>query len=408
MLGVLFLALLAVVSWPARAAGLVFARDFRARLAGMRRWRMIEWFGLVLVIAATATLGALGSAYPVFENDALQYVHVASTIVERANIDFYPAVPADPATGFYAVSSHPLGFVSLHVWNFLVIGETGPGTAAKLPSLLYVFFTLCALAALTWGKPPLCLLLAATLLLATPAYFWGAASHAIDSFRGYLLLNALIWTLECARRQCALRTAVSAGLFCGLSMYSHSIQMLITLPLAALARAAISRERLSKRLAGLAVIALVAGALGGQQALTNLAKFGSPFFDTLAVLQLPSMHYDDYVWFQKGVFHEAHAMYAGLRMVFTETDLIGYGYWLLAALVPFASLAKFRALMMSDVSRLLLSTLVGFHLAVMAAILIGATGVINGVRYVLSVQPFVAALAGLCFGEIHAMVVRAR
>lgn len=402
VLAQVFVITLGAVGWPARNTLQTVYADLMGKIRSLSAWTGFEWFlGLLLVTLVCANL-FLALILPIVENDAIQYVLVSQMILERGSLALYPVIEPDPRTGFYAVSSHPLGFMGLYLWTFMAQGGTEPLALIKLVSPAYVFYSLLALAAFHWNRARLVIFTAGLVLLATPAYFLQSVFLSIDSFRIYLLLAAAAWLLETARR--ADRHAGlkwGAGLFCGLSMFSHSVNLIFTVPLLGLGYLAVAAGPLLDRLRTLIVVALAATVVGGERLVSNLLQFGLPVYDFFPVYEMEFLRHTEHVWGSVGMVTMWDRVVRGLLRGWTALHLAGFSYWIfLAALVgwvcgwPVSGWAKVE-------ERMLIVVIGGFYLLAAATVMVGSPVFVTNYRYMVTVQPFIASIGAVFLVAVY-------
>ncbi|RLB11963.1 MAG: hypothetical protein DRG39_03190, partial [Deltaproteobacteria bacterium] len=110
--------------------------------------------------------------FPIIENDALQYATVARMIYESKTCSFYPLINPDPKTGFYAVSSHPLGYISLITWSYMINGGITNSWITRVISPIYMLYTIILLwYVLYTSRNKICAIFGVLLLLTTPIYY---------------------------------------------------------------------------------------------------------------------------------------------------------------------------------------------------------------------------------------------
>ena len=332
---------------------------------------------------------------PITENDAIQYVVVAKTMFERHSLDFYPVIEPLPS-GFYAVSSHPVGFMGLYLMTFMLQGASEVTIFIKIISPIYVLCTIAAFYGLLGPDRKLERPVAVLLLLSTPCYFSQASQLSIDSFRMYLLVAALFWALELTREETrAWRMATTVGIVTGLSMYSHSIGLLFSLPLVLPVVFLLGGPPLGARMSRCLIITTVALVLGGYRIVENLMLFGTPIYDHLPVYDLERIHYDEYVWYSSYLFNVFDKVIKGLLKGFSSVRAFGAGYWIFA-FVSIALLFNRRGLSRDFMCCLLVIFL--FYCAVVLSMLLDMHVFIANFRYLMTVQPFVALAAAIGVG----------
>jgi hypothetical protein len=345
---------------------------------------------------------------PVYENDAVQYFKVATLMYERSSVAFYPLIPAVADDGMWASSSHPLGYYGMLVWSFLMNGSAAPD-AAKLVAPMHLVYCVIAIGVLMakWGWSAF---LAATLLLvSTPALFLQTVGLGIDPARLFLLAITAAW-LHAALWADHWRVFAVAGMVAGLSLYSHSLNGIVTPLIVAAVIVCCYKAAWGRRWTMLCLTTVLAALIGGEQYVLNTLKFGVPIYDEHVIWKLvPSL---DYLGWKSTVLHfndVGSRLMGGPFLGFKDWYTWGLSFW--AAL--FGVLFLWRSLASDDSTRIALVATV-----VVLAILIVYFGLAStslgyalNYRYVLTIFPFVAIFGGAWVGRLvdaktHSAVLR--
>lgn len=396
------LAGLTVLGWRERHALVQVADDLAAGIRALRRWTWLERLVAALLLLVLLAIWLFALVLPVAENDALQYVLVSRMFYERETLAFYPVIQADPQTGFYAVSSHPLGYMGVYLWSYMAQGDAVRLTAVKLVSPAYVTYTLIAFAALNRQRPRLVWLLAGLLLVTTPVYFIQTGDLSIDSFRMYLLLAAGGWVLVAARAASLANPCTwIAGVFCGLSMYSHSINLILTVPLLGAGYLLVARGSLGARVAAGTAIAVCATVVGGERIFSNLLQFGMPVYDFLPVYDLPFMHRTEHVWGEAGMLLPWEQVWFGVLRGWTDLRSYGASYWILALAGACALLGWPVRGWAGRPEAMYATVCVLMCLVAAATVAVGSPAFVTNARYLMTVQPFVASLGAVFLVALH-------
>ncbi len=367
-------------------------------------WRPVEKImGVILAVVVLSNL-FLAIFAPATENDAIQYITVAKMMIERHSFDFYPVVQPQP-NGFYAISSHPLGFMGMYLSTYILQNSDALSPFIKIVSPLFVIFTLSAL----WGafrqSRPIYPITASLVLICTPCYFIQSSQLSIDSFRMYLLFAAVLWMIEfCKRSAPDMGMAIAVGVVAGLSMYSHSIGLLFTLPLIMPIYLLFHPKPWREWFRDGLLIVCVALFFGGYRIVANMILFGSPICDHLPVYDLKNIKYNEYVWYAAKMFNLKDKIFHGLLKGFTNLRSFGLSYWLSIGIVPiiFLNFIKKRC---GSTERFLLSGVIAvivlFYGAVILSLCLNMHVFIANVRYLMTIQPFIAITAAFFWGTLY-------
>jgi hypothetical protein len=334
---------------------------------------------------------------PVHENDAVQYFKVATLMYERSTLAIYPAIPAVPGDGMWAVSSHPLGYYGMLMWSFLIHGSAAPDPA-KLVAPIHLVFCVVAMGVLMakWGW--VAFLAAALLLISTPAMFLQTVGLGIDPPRLYLLVAAAAW-LYAALRLDDSRVFLVAGVVGGLCMNSHSVNGIVTPLMLAAVILCCYEAPWKKRLAMLGLTGFVTLVVGGERYLLNILQFGVPVYDDHVLWHLvPSL---DFLGWRSSLVPVGDAwsrLKGGPLMGFNYWYYWGVSFW--AAL--FGAILLWRRLWSDAPVRIaLLSTGVTMMmLAVYFGFVPSSAGYAWNYRYLLTAFPFVAIVGGAWLGAL--------
>lgn len=357
--------------------------------------------GIVEACLGALLVALLGMAFlllfgrPLYENDATQYFKVATLMYEARSVAFYPLVPAAP-DGTFASSAHPLGHYGSLIWSFMFAGTPAPGVA-KVGIVAGALATLSGLWLLLHRYGAAAMLAAMVILISTPGYFIQFVSGGIDTNRLMLLFLAAMALGHSAREGSWLGFLV-ASVVAGLALQSHS-QSGILVPFAILGAALAFRAPWKKKIALVVSGGLIAFAVGGEQYVLNLIRFGSPFNNEHTIWKdVPSLDYRGWRLGRAPRTDLWGRLSAGPFIGFTWWWIFGLSWWLalLGGVLGWRTIQRDRPL---AVLAFLTATTLAFLF-----VFYGFTGdgelLVMNYRYPMSVQPVLAALAGLLVGGI--------
>ncbi len=371
----------------------------------IEKGRFFEQFLFLLLLAVIASNLFLAIFIPLSENDAIQYAVVSKMIYLYKSVSFYPVVEPDPNTGFYAVSSHPLGFMGLYFWAFLIQGGVKTVNIISLVTPYYVFATILALLAACRGRPLVVFFFSVILLLVTPAYYIQSSQLSIDAFRIYLMFSAFLWIVYLAdKTDRPLSLLMATAVVLAMSMQAHSMGLLFTLPFLLPIMFVLMKGELSGRIKDVLIIATVATLVGGWRMFENVAMYGTPVYDFLPVYNLPSIHYDEYVWYGNGLLTGWDRVVRGLLRGFTNLKGFGFSYWLFLGFLYFS--VRYWLENRFDISGSGLESAVvlfvaGFMFTSALTLALGMHVMVAGDRYMLTAQPLIAFGGGIFLGKIY-------
>jgi hypothetical protein len=381
-------------------AVLVIVGVGRSRAPGHMPVPTSEIATVTLVGAALAAVLAAASclmlALLVFENDALQYFHVAGLLYQVHSLAQYPVIPAAP-DGTYASSAHPLGQYGLLIWGMMIAGApvSGPG---KLLVLSCCFATLIGIAIALGRHGAIAIASAMLLLVTTPGYFAQLIGSGIDPSRLALVLLATLAIVWAARKS-SWAAWSCAGISIGLALNSHSESLLpVTVMIGAIVflRWTPSWHR---RLAAAAIAGGIAIAVGGERFVLNVLLFGAPVYNDLPIWRLvPELQYLEWRASVVPPHGWLGLLVKGPLLGFTDWYMFGFTWWL--ALL--AGICHWRTLGCDATLRAVAGIGVGTFVLIAAYLSVPRTGelLIGNYRYLLCLQPVAVILAGLLIARM--------
>lgn len=364
---------------------------------------------IVLIFLFGALLLALGQQIvlatfqPVTGNDPLEYMTAARLVADARSLDGYPFLDGEATGGFMAPWTHPPSYLSLIAFSYWLQGSADYAGAAKFLAPYFVGAQALLLIVFAERGRRLAGPLAALLCLSTPIYFHVAAIFHIDPMRiaTFTAAGVAVWLLA---PRMTLGAAIIAGVAVGASHFSHSIGFLtlaFMLPLYVLT----ARGSVMECVRIGAVMTAVSVLIVAPFAWKNIAVFGALLQDAPVIWTYPEIRYEETLAVDRGLFTVPLKIFAGALRGFTQPDMFGLLYWALAASLA-ATLAhlgfgKTIALARDAVFRrtalsvaLILSG--GYIAFLLLTIALGVDTAIKNLRYVLTIQPFIAvALAHL-------------
>ncbi len=213
-------------SYPSIAGGVLLATRFAAtmlsraptacgratasrRATGMERF----WLGCLLVWIAAAVTSAI--VHPLLQNDALEYMMVASELARVRDLSIYPLVNADASiSGFFAPWTHPPLFVSTLAAVMGLESTLGSMGSARLVSVWFLSAAVAGTVGLGRTRSQLDGTLGGVVLVSTPLLFLGADSSLVDSL-----------PVEPIRSSSARQSASHSGLIPARSSSCPSLQL---------------------------------------------------------------------------------------------------------------------------------------------------------------------------------------
>lgn len=365
-------------------------------------WSWSEVALVVLLVACIAGLSFNVLAFPLTQNDALEYAIVGREIFQAGTLKIYPIVdPVLSVSGFYGPWTHPPLYVVLIYLSSLLQGHADtPG----LMRLISPWFLVTA-TGLVVGMGHLVSLraglLAGLIFISTPLIYLGAGSALIDPLPvcGLALILALLSGLPPEHR---LRWAW-LGLGLGLALWTHS-QAILLIPLTLVAQLAQYSFR-EWRAAGKAALGMlsVASSIAAWPFWHNLVIFGTPISDNPQVFALPSLDWAGYFRIVRGLDHATALVQYGVLKGWFALEAYGFTFWLALAGIIFVAAhwgKQFSGRWQSgqlfrEIGPLALLIWFGYLVGVVLSIVVGSDLMIKNERYLLVILPSAALLAGI-------------
>ena len=302
------------------------------------------------------------------------------------------------SAGFYAPWTHPLGYINLLTFSYMVQGST---ESAGIIRMVAPHFALAS-ALVVWSfaskNKPLAGPLAALLLLATPLYFHMTAQSHIDTMRIFTFLAVFIALYGHIQRP-TFGTAIIVGLAVGLSHFTHSSGIL-TLPILIPLYLIISGLPVKKLATYLSVIVLLGVMIILPRWLDNLAVYGSLATDQVKVWAFPEVFFNEHIAATRQLVTTFNKIWYGILKGFSYPLQFGVGHymlivvliWLTVQYKPHKNLNAIwreKRWLRPDPQIYSLWILAGFYGIVILSVLLGKDLIIKNGRYLLTIQPFV-------------------
>ncbi|MGX1786687.1 hypothetical protein ACWIGM_08120 [Bosea sp. NPDC055332] len=351
------------------------------RLPGV--WRRPRLATLAIMVIVAGLLLAL-LALPLIENDALEYAAVARFLALEGNLQRYPLVMADPASGLYAPSIHPPLFHLALVWGQAWFGEN-IFMAQRLITLWSAVGATCVVGVMAGRESRLAAACAMLLLATTPFWLSSVAGYGIDAMR-IALFTAAVASVLVVVEVANLRRATSVGLVSGLAMWTHGIGIL------APAFAGISLALFllpARQWRPLLAFGLVALLGGGGWLLRNLWLLGTAIGDDWPAANWPNLAFAADLAARRGLVTLPEQVIHGALRPWIDIGLFGPAFWLALLALPLGVRRPRGALTIA------LVVVFGFTALALLSVAAGSLLVVKNPRYVLTVAPFAAIAAGI-------------
>lgn len=349
-------------------------------------------------------------AVPLAGNDALEYAGAAKRVFLERSTAGYPFINPTDADGFYGPWSHPLGYVGLQVWGFLIQGSAGEAGVIKLITPYFAFCTALAVIHGVGGARRLLAPWAAALLLATPAYFFTTMQSHVDQIRIFPLIAAFLALPFIVIPASRWRGTVLLGCILGAGLYVHSIGVLSLLLLGCVL-CMVLKTPVRIRFAVIAGMMLIALLLNAPRLAVNVSLYGSPIADieSVPVFGITELDWNNFLRETRGIASPTDRWISGVLAGLARPDLFGLTYWIfIAALIVFlrhrfhrvvgqppqslVEVVTSRLQEGSNTLGLLLAVLV-FEAMVGLSVVVGMDTFIKNYRYLMTTLPLVVVFS---------------
>lgn len=348
---------------------------------------------------------------PLHGNDPLEYMQLGRMFAEHRDPRLYPILTALPQSGFVAPWTHPPHYAILISLAFMIQGSSLIAGAAKMIVLWFTVGLAALAAALVYASDRRIgwrVWIAPAFVLSVPVFFELVQSAHIDGMRiaAFTAAVALGCNLIASRSAGA---AALAGVGLAGAMLTHSIGILapaIILPLlfvywtgslAGLVRACI-------------VMLGVALLLGAPHYVRNMAIFGNPIQDNVAIWNIATLKVKEFVQISRGLETLLDRLYLGALMPWTRRDLFGVLPMALLLLAPLAlfrsiwegrmSLATAFARRAESLTTQIVVAILGFLALIFLSVFVGSELAVKNARYILTIVPLAVVAALLAAGVL--------
>lgn len=337
-------------------------------------------------------IGVLAISAPFYANDPLKYASLSRIFFRDMSFASYPLASADPQTGFFVVTSHPIGYPALLLWSYIMQGSADYLGWGRLIAPFYCLLTTILLTRTLSQFGLLASTLGGLALLLVPGYIYGIFIHHLDALRVFLFFAAVLTFVEYSKKQ-SRSLFLLTSLLTGMTVWSHSSGILILLFLPLIGLFIVQSEPRVKLLKATVLIILLALVLGGEQFAYNLLKHASPIHNEFNIPVEMRADYSTYSSHMFGLTDSVSRLVKGALVEFSAITEFGYLFWVTLALTLFClARRQSREILIEPLNTASLLTIITF---IILAIVTGLSGIdhfINSYRYSLILVPFAAYL----------------
>ena len=364
------------------------------------------YFGVFLILW-TFFLFFNSFYYALYQNDALEYMTVARQLFITNSLHSYPMVNQEvTASGFYGPWTHPPLYVCLLYFTEAVQGHANVPGLARLITPWMAFLSVLIVYSLGGLHSRLTAVLSAFIFMSTPLFFLGATTSLIDSLPtlGFTLLLALLVGLNSKYNF----KWIIVGIITGFSLWTHSQAILLFPILTAIIFCLFGLQNWKKYFAAIGMVLSTTLLLSMWPYIKNWMIFGYPISDNPAVFSLPSLRWNEYFSYARGLDNTFAIIQYGIFKGWFALEAFGIAFWTMTiGAYLFSKRIYFSKNLKSSInygintwskSDLLLGLcflfLIIYLLGTIASVCIGLNLMVKNERYLLVILPFVAILGG--------------
>lgn len=360
----------------------LFTNESVPKMSAFEKFITAVSFGAIA--ASLILIFSFSVFFPTIGNDPLGYAVMSDVFYKYKDLTVYPMIDRNITGGYYAASTHPLGYYMLLVWQLIV-------AKGSMWMLKTTSFTVCFLQAVMFigffGRKDLAKgAFAALLLCATPLYLYVGRINHIDPLRLLSFTCVVLWLIVMTENN-AKRYLIPFVFFLAMNLFVHSLGVLTVFILFIPFMIYYSGGYVYKFIT-YSLIVLFATAIGGMRYLQNLIEFHKPFVNKVFIFaDLPKLagHHADFLEIYRGLDTFKDRVMNGLLSPFTSYTAFDISYWVFVLLAVMYLLVRNR----SKAVNILILIVAGFYAIVFASYLAGSLTLIKNNRYILTVQPAV-------------------
>jgi len=373
---------------------------FKAQFFHLRR---IEKFVLMIIVFLLILNFLLIVVIPNFFSDSLDYMHMAKIIAKNRDLSLYPMVSSHTTRSLIASWTHPVGYMGVYVWTYLGSPVLNLNLSLQITSYFYAVSLLLAFISFFDKKDILLSLLSCLLLMSTPLYFYQVYQASIDPIRCYTFCIALMFLTKIIQFEResdnSFKNYLLLGFLLGMACFSHSIGFL-SLPIACAIYFLLSSQAFLIKIRNITLFCMIPILIIAPRFWVNYKTFHSLITDTSPVWGLKTIEYNPTLNIIRGLGTSFERIFYGLFKGFTKIKIFGVAYWIMIGGLVFFKF-NFQAWKKKDFYQssnlfIFISALVVlcFYSMALVSFLLNMNLFIKNDRYILTMQPFVALVAG--------------
>ena len=366
-----------------------------------------EWYFGVLLVAWIFFLFFNSFYYALYQNDALEYMTVARQMYVTNSLNSYPMINQEiTSSGFYGPWTHPPLYVSLLYLTEAIQGHALFPGLSRIISPWIAFITTLLVYSLGGVHSRMTAVLSALICISTPLFFLDATTSLIDCLPvlGFALTLALLLGLDSKYTY----KWLVIGLITGFSLWTHSQAVLLLPILIVIIFFLLGLRQWKKALQAILTVLSISLLISIWPYLKNWLIFGYPISDNPIVFSLPSLKWDEYFSYARGLDNTFAILQYGIFKGWFALEAFGFSFWVmtLGALIFIKRLYysdNFKSPFTLGISvlpkqDLLLGLCLLFSLiyisGTIVSVFLGLNLMIKNERYLLVTLPFIAIIGG--------------
>ena len=344
-------------------------------------------------------------AFPLVENDPLEYAIVGREIFYTRTLSMYPLLNSESnLSGFFAPWTHPPLYVSLiYLMSALQNSADTPGLMRLISpwfflSSLYAMISLGRLYNNTLG------LLCGLMFIGVPLLFFNSGGAHIDSLIASGTIMLLLALIGLDKKHNSFATFL--GLFLALSLWTHSLAIIL-IPFTILAILLhFGFHGWSSATKILFITTVVSFLLASGPYINNYLKLGAIVSDNNKIFALPKLAWSDYFLYSRGI-SDFSGKISGLLNGWFSISSYGFIFWMwLAGCFIFLSkqggVKRFVIIIISGLKQihirhylfwLSIFLICLYFVGNIILISFGRNNLIQNQRYIIIIVPFLCLLA---------------
>ncbi|XVN42179.1 MAG: hypothetical protein RCG15_05780 [Candidatus Rickettsia vulgarisii] len=371
-------------------------REFFIEITNVSKKNFLIKYIIALSIIFVVSIAIFATPY---NNDILEYFEIGKIFYKEKHI-FYPVLPHYSENLFSSHASHPPFFTILQSLCFLIQGTTKYHFISNCLHGFYIFLFIIIMLTIMQENLVLAVVcLFCGIFTSHYAYYAYFYPSGLDIFRLTYHLFAFFTLQQLISKPESKILVVFLGIFCGLSLCTHSSGLLFFILILPIFLATYTPKNISSKYYALITTILIAIVIGGWQYLINIYHYGSPVSDD--VLLWSKHGYHSYMRYERDLYCLRNMLNKFLKLFYPSDLEYGYFYFVLSILGVLTvkkqicelknAFLNFFSLQNTSLAWYMpyLLYIISFYSVVLLSISLRQDLIIKNFRYLLSPYPFV-------------------